>query len=275
MKRPLRMDIALAAWMTACAILLGGCGGVLSSRHVTATSTINDPFPANAYYFLPLVKVRLIAERKGAAGEQKVSKEQESKAATSETTEGGKTTKKSTTSTTDTTKITTAGATSGAACTLAMKETLTEPDPRYMFSLSHLRDVFADDQVTISLAANGLLAKVETTSEGKAGEVVVKLAELAKESMKASAGLPAGVKTLGPGEGPFRYEVILDPTDAKAVGALNKDLEKQGCNLLVEVWQPEFPSAADPAQREAQRPKPASATSNPNDPSTAVRNGPE
>lgn len=229
MKRPLRTCIVFAASLSACLVLLAGCGGVVSSRHVTTTSTIKDPFPANAYYFLPLIKVRLIAEGTSAPTER--------------------------------------------ACTLTLKETLTEPDPRYMFSLSHLSDIFADDQVTITLAANGLLTKVETTSEGKAGQVLLKLAELAKEIMKASAGLPTDVKALDLKKEPFHYDVILDPTDAKAVGALNEDLNKRGCNLLIDVRPPEFPSATGVAQSETQTPRPAGGTSNPNDPPTAVRNG--
>ncbi len=245
MRRLPRIGIALAGWLFAWPVLLGGCGGVVASRHLTTASSVNDPSPATAYYFLPMVKVRLIAERKSAAGERKISRERESKAATTETTEGEKTTRKSTTTTSETSKTTTAGIATGRACTLTLQETLTEPDPRYLFTLSHLGDIFADDQVTITLAANGLLAKVETTSEGKAGQVVVKVAELAKEVMKASTGLPTGVKALDRKQGPFRYEAILDPTDAGAVEALNRDLDTRGCNLVVDVRPPAFPPAGD------------------------------
>ena len=194
MKRLSRIRMATAASLfLSCFILLSGCGGIVSSRQMTTTSTIMDPSPANAYYFLPLVKIRLIAEGESASAEQKISKEEESKTATSEANEADKTTTKSTKDTSDTTKITASGTIPETRCTLTLKETLTEPDPRCMFSLSHLANIFADDQVTITMAANGLLAKVDTTSEGKAGQVVLKVAELAKEIMKASAGLPTGL----------------------------------------------------------------------------------
>lgn len=273
MKRPLRTYIVLAVSLSACFVTLAGCSGIVSSKHVTTTSTINNPSPANAYYFLPLVKVRLIAERKSAPTKQKVSREQESKTATGETTEGGKTTTKSTKNTSDSAKVTTAGTITETACTLTLKETLTEPDPRYMFSLSHLSDIFADDQVTITLSANGLLTKVETTSEGKAGQVLVKLAELAKEIMKASAGLPTDVRVLAFGKEPFQYEVILDPTDAKAIETVNADLNKRGCNLLVDVLPPAFPSATEVVQNAIQRPGPTGGKPNLDDPPTAMRTG--
>ena len=240
---PIRLGPTSSLFLV-CFILLAGCGGILSSRHMTTTSTtIMHPSPANAYYFLPLVKIHLIAERKSASAQQTVSREQESSTATSETTEEGKTTKKSSSDTSDTREKAPAQMIAGRGCTLTLRETLTEPDSRYMFLLSHLTDIFADDKVTITMAANGLLAKVDTTSEGKAGEVVLKGAELATEIMKASIGLPA-VKALAPTEMPFKYEVILDPTDAEAVTHFNTDLESQGCNLLVEVRAPEIASAA-------------------------------
>ncbi len=206
MKRRVSTSIALVALLSACLLLLAGCGGVVSSSHMTTASTINNPFPANAYYFLPLVKVRLIAERTSAS----------------------------------------------APCTITLKDTLTEPDPRNMFSLSHLSNIFADDQVTITVAANGLLAKVETTSEGKAGQVLLKLAELAAEIMKASTGLPIAPAApgLAPGERLFQYEVILDPTDKDAVSAVNTDLNNRGCNLLIDVQSPKFPLATESAQNE-------------------------
>jgi hypothetical protein len=227
MKTPVPTYSALAASLSACLVLQACHGGIVSSSHVTTTSTINEPFPANAYYFLPLVKVRLIAERKSGT----------------------------------------------PGCTLKLKETLTEPDPRYMFSLSHLSDIFSDDQVTITLATNGLLTKVETTSEGKIGEVLVKLAELTTEIMKASAGLPTGGAALRPTEAPLQYEMVLDPTDKDAVSAFNTDLNNRGCNLQIDVRPPEFPSVIGSAKNESQQSRQAGATSNPNNPPAAVRNG--
>jgi hypothetical protein len=221
-------------------LLLNGCGGIVLSRPMTAKSGLDFQAPANAYYFLPLVKIRLIAERRSPPDQHKVLREQESRAATSESTqEDGRTIKTSTKGTSDTTKVATESTGSGTDCTLTLKDTLTEPDSRYMFSLVHRRNLFADDQVAITIGANGLLVKVETTSEGKAGQVVLGLAELAKDLLKASAGLPTDVGVFDLKKGPFQYELILDPTDATAVSSVNSDLDRRGCNLLIDVQPPE------------------------------------
>lgn len=231
-----------ASLILACLILLSGCGGIVSSRQITTISTIMDPIPANAYYFLPLVKIHLIAEgNKATAAEQKRFMEQMAKRAA------------------DPSGTTNSVATSETGCILTLKETLTEPDPRYMFSLSHLTNIFADDQVTITIAANGLLAHLKITSEGQAGQVLQKVVGLAGEIMKASVGLPTGdtIKRHKEEPFPFRYEAILDPTNAGEVETFNSYLKERSCNLLVEVKPPD----------------PALVAANQNDPINAVRNG--
>jgi hypothetical protein len=173
-----------------CLFLSSGCSSLVSSTQIELAA-IKTPTPSTAYYFLPLVKIHLIAERKKWDAE----------------------------------------------CTSTISEVLTEADPRYMFTLWHEPNVFADDEVTITLGPNGLLGKVETTSEGKAGQVVLKLTELAEAVMKASAGVPT---VRQPGKvAPFRYEAILDPDANEEVETFNNVLKTSyQCNIALKVDPP-------------------------------------
>ena len=156
-----RLSGVIALMSLSCLTLSSGCAGIVSSKQMTRqTAPIPSPTPSNAYYFLPMVKIRLIAERKPINTSDP--KERVQKTQTTEVTEDSKTTKKKTVDTTDTEKTKTE--ISPLQCTLTLKETLTEPDPRRMFNLSHIYNILADDQVTITMDANGLLEKVETTS---------------------------------------------------------------------------------------------------------------
>jgi hypothetical protein len=114
-------------------------------------------------------------------------------------------------------------------CTLILKDVVYAPDPRYLFGLRHLRNIFADDNVKVTLTPSGLLSKIEITTEDKTGQVIVKLAELAKELIKATftPGVPFGAGL------PFQVTFVIDPTVPADRDRVAESLRSYDCHLEV------------------------------------------
>lgn len=233
--RRLSSCVALVFALLICA----GCSSVVQSSKVDLTKK-QGPIAINkaGYYFLPKVKVRIEGERKtlspSKTKETQESTSKEKQTVTSEKAEDTKKTETDKKSETITTKTSSSVLTDSEkfACTLAIKETFTEPDPKFLFSLDHLRDYFADDKVAVTLTANGLLAKIDISAEDKTGEFVTKLAELAKESAKAFAA----VSVQGEGEEgppPFYFSLVVDPADDVEVARVEQQLHDLGCHIKV------------------------------------------
>jgi hypothetical protein len=93
--------------------------------------------------------------------------------------------------------------------------------------------VFSDDNLKVTLTSTGLLAKVELTTEDKTGQVIVKLAELAKEALKLASGAPvpfaAGAKP------PFNISLVIDPTVPAERAGVTSALKPFDCDLVVEL----------------------------------------
>lgn len=220
-------------------LICSGCSNVVKSSKV---DLINKQGPIAidkaGYYFLPRVKVRLEGERKALSqneeSEESTSTEKQSvkdeKAKTSTESTIAKTLKKSTIKSSAPIQK----EVEKTACTIAIKDTITEPDPRYLYRLDHLRDYLGEDKVTVTLTPSGLLSKVDISAEDKSGEFVTKLAELAKESAKAFIAMAgAGVEQNGPQ--PFYFSVVIDPTDRDDMNRLQSQLDALGCPIKVTI----------------------------------------
>ena len=70
------------------------------------------------------------------------------------------------------------------------------PDPAGLSLLRYNAEFTTDDEFRIGVGASGLLSNVKSTSDDRSGDVVLKLAELAKEAIKAPTALAAS-KTFG------------------------------------------------------------------------------
>jgi hypothetical protein len=61
---------------------------------------------------------------------------------------------------------------------------LLAPDPNHLYLLNYEPSAFADDKVTLSVTKEGFLTTADVTAEDRTGDVIRKLAELAKEVAK-------------------------------------------------------------------------------------------
>jgi hypothetical protein len=87
------------------------------------------------------------------------------------------------------------------------------PDPDQFYLLHYKANPASDDKVNITLNQQGMLQEIDVTTEDKSGEIIVKLADLVKEVLKMSLGLPPAKMRAPPGP-PVRYHVaVFDPRE--------------------------------------------------------------
>jgi hypothetical protein len=87
------------------------------------------------------------------------------------------------------------------------------PDPDQFYLLHYKANPASDDQVNITLNQHGLLQEIDVTTEDKSGEIIVKLAELVKEALKVTFGLPpTAMREKAPPIVRYR-EAVFDPRD--------------------------------------------------------------
>jgi hypothetical protein len=94
--------------------------------------------------------------------------------------------------------------------TVALERSLV-PDTDQFYTLDYHRSALSEDALNISVGTNGLLKKVESSTEDKSGAIIIKMVEIAKEVAKA-ASMPAGTATkVG--------DYVFDPEDVDALNA--------------------------------------------------------
>ncbi len=118
------------------------------------------------------------------------------------------------------------------------------PDPAQFYLLHYKANPASDDQVNITLNQQGMLQEIEVTTEDKSGEIIVKLAELVKEALKVSFGLPSGVKAAPRVLPGVRYwKAVFDPRDL-----LNRSQtldSRQGQEITITLKDPRNGRGAD------------------------------
>jgi hypothetical protein len=230
-----------------------GCADIVASRHVALDSPYvvrNDDgkftylsYTTDAgYYFLPLVKVRLTAQRGAprflidqAPSQSTVKKSQQAGASDQEA--GASDKGRGPSETNESGKHATT-----EFCVIQLGEEITEPDPNFLFTLTpeNSRFYFYDDDVTVSVTPNGLLSAINLTSTDQTGTVAVKVATLAKEIAKAASGLTGrDVEEEGKEERvarePFYFSQLVDPLNEKDLADFNAKLMAEECDLLVGI----------------------------------------
>ena len=111
-------------------------------------------------------------------------------------------------------------------CELSATATSTEvkiftdfvPDPDQFYLLHYKVNPASYDLVNITLNQHGLLQEIDVTTEDKSGEVIVKLAELVKEALKVSFGVPPTAMRGKESPEVRHREAVFDPRDL-----LNRD----------------------------------------------------
>ena len=220
-----------------CVLLLASTAcGILSSKPIQLEPK-KSPIPTPAgYYFLPRMKVVLEAERKSPEIAKTVTKEGSTTIETTEPPEAEPTIKTTTVDSETTQKTSSGKEEKGAYCTLTLKETRTEADRKYFYSLDHIRNAYAEDKIDVNMTTAGLLTKVDISAEDKIPEFVAKLGELAKESAKAAAALATGLtKEQIAKIKPFHFIFVVDPTESGELNTVNTALDEVYCNLEVKI----------------------------------------
>jgi hypothetical protein len=69
------------------------------------------------------------------------------------------------------------------------------PDSSQLYTLDYQRSALSEDTLTLTIDSDGLLKKIESSTEDKTGQIILKLIETAKEAAKAAALAVAGVAT--------------------------------------------------------------------------------
>jgi hypothetical protein len=103
------------------------------------------------------------------------------------------------------------------------------PDPNHRYALNYDPSAFADDKINLAITKDGFLTTADITAEDRTGDVIRKLAELAKEVAKIAGAYRTEPNVVNIG---FR---ILDVTDPREVRMLNDDLTNLGSGLRVAV----------------------------------------
>ena len=236
MEETMKVAAAGALLITCVPLLcLSGC-----STSILKSAKYNPAPPVRSitagYYFLPKMKLRLKAER--AAPEVTITRTEKTEKVKDYLQEPNIITNKDTATTikTETIPYDPDDPEKATVCSLTVEEIVSEPDPEHMYTLDHLRSLWYEDQITVSMTKNGLLTKVDVSAEDKMPAIVTKLGELAKETARATAAL---VKMLAPDREkalqPFQYTLVVDPTEPTEIGEVNRKLEEVKCNLEISI----------------------------------------
>jgi hypothetical protein len=95
------------------------------------------------------------------------------------------------------------------------------PDPNHQFLLDYHAASTADDDVKVSIGSDGLLTKIDVTSEDKTAAIILKLVDIAKEAAKIAI-LSEGGATV--------YEATFDPFDPLESAKVSNDLGAFNCS---------------------------------------------
>lgn len=95
------------------------------------------------------------------------------------------------------------------------------PDANRQFLLDYHAVATADDDVKVSIGSDGLLTKIDVTSEDKTAAIILKLVDIAKEAAKIAI-LSEGGTTV--------YEATFDPFDRLESSKVNRDLAAFNCS---------------------------------------------
>jgi hypothetical protein len=96
-------------------------------------------------------------------------------------------------------------------------------DPDLQFVLNYRAAATAEDDVKVTVGADGLLSKITVTSEDKTGAILLKLVEIGKEAAKIGTIFAEGGETVV-------YDATFDPFDDKMRHRVINDLERFGCS---------------------------------------------
>lgn len=121
--------------------------------------------------------------------------------------------------------------------TIVMSQSI-GPDPDQMYLLKHHRLPTATDQLQVTVGTNGLLNGINSTNNDRSGAILEKLAELAIETFKLAAGVPApplnALRTDSKPAYPKKFEVEFDPAnDSERTAAIAGLKAATGLDLLV------------------------------------------
>jgi hypothetical protein len=135
----------------------------------------------------------------------------------------------------------------GGPCTAELKETVYEPDPRYLFRLDYHRSITSADKFNVEVGENDLLKTVLVETDDRSVAIAQKLVEIAKESAKASVAMSGmGVLDTGNTEDSelFSFDILLLPpetqSDVMFLEDLNRVLKVKMCPQV--QIDPPFPS---------------------------------
>ncbi len=95
------------------------------------------------------------------------------------------------------------------------------PDPNCQFLLDYHAVSTADDDVKVTIGSDGLLTKVDVTSEDKTAAIILKLVDIAKEAAKISILAEGGT---------IVYDATFDPFDRWESARVKKDLRAFNCS---------------------------------------------
>jgi hypothetical protein len=103
------------------------------------------------------------------------------------------------------------------------------PDPNFQFVLDYHGAATAEDDVKVTIGSDGLLTKIDVTSEDKTAAIILKLVDIAKEVAKIS--------TLSEGETTSTtivvYDATFDPFDPVESAKVKNDLRAFHCSYKI------------------------------------------
>lgn len=105
------------------------------------------------------------------------------------------------------------------------------PDRKQFYTLTYNASPLADDQVKINISNEGLLESIDVTVADKTGDIIVKLAQLAKEAAKLTA---FGLEGREPAPKELVLEQDIDPDNSEEITKLNKKLQLFGLKAEID-----------------------------------------
>jgi hypothetical protein len=105
---------------------------------------------------------------------------------------------------------------------IKLVDTAYVPDPRLQFILNYKGLATSEDDVKVTIGANGLLTKIVVTSEDKSGAIILKLIDIGKEVAKMGVIFSEG--------GQVVYDATFDPFDLQARTRVKNELAAYNCS---------------------------------------------
>lgn len=101
------------------------------------------------------------------------------------------------------------------------------PDNSRLYRFDYHASALSEDTLNVQIGPNGLLKKIDSSTEDKSGQIILKLAEIAKEAAKAAIAFPGGV---GAGEADF----IFSPEDVQQINQRIKVIAPGGPQMVID-----------------------------------------